>query len=274
MIGGRDARQDEIPGILGIRSGTMNHFGAALIAVHEGRAVALTAAHCMHYDLNTVTVHGGSLQWKDSPLTARVTEYFVHPKYAPADGIDLAILILDNDLSGVTPAPHLAGPDDVGYYDLGAELIWAGWGLDGSSEEDPANPGVRRARSSPNLQVASLKQVSPGTCRTMEGEQLNANFACCRSPNEAHTMAGDSGGPVLSPDHSKLVGVVRGSGMYNASIATRVDRHLQWIRDPGRVHSYVVDSHPTAIIMRPDGRKYITHADDEESGKISVRDAG
>src|SRR5262245_13195380 len=112
MIGGHNAEPGEIPGMLGLRTENENYGGAAFIGVRNGRAVALTAAHCMHYDLNTIVVHGGSLQWKDSPYTARVKEYFVHPRYAPPDGIDLAVLILDNGLPDVAQAPRLAGPDD------------------------------------------------------------------------------------------------------------------------------------------------------------------
>jgi DNA-binding beta-propeller fold protein YncE len=39
------------------------------------------------------------------------------------------------------------------------------------------------------------------------------------------------------------------------------------------VHSYVVGSNPRAIIVMPDGRKYITHAKDAENDKVSVLDA-
>ena len=246
--------------MLALINGNAHYGGGSLIRRNQsGRAVVLTAAHCLNYDLNNVTVRGGSLKWHSGGETAKVREYYVHPDYALPAGIDLAVLILDGPLQGVALAPTLAGQHDGALYQTGSQVTMAGWGpvgINGDSWND--------------LQVLTLPLVSPGSCDT-EDRDSNADFACCRS-NDKHSTPGDSGGPMIggSQDSRKLVGVIEG-GKGGASIATRVDKQAAWLADPAHVHSYVVGTGPAGATVVPAaaGRRYVLHND----GGVSVFDA-
>jgi hypothetical protein len=255
MIGGSPAGSGAVPGMLALINGKA-HYGAAILIRRDqfGRAVALTAAHCLNYDLNTVTVRGGSLNWHSKGITAKVREYYVHPEYALPAGIDLAVLILDGALQDVAPVPALAGQDDGALYQTGASVTMAGWG-----------PTEINGRSWDDLQALTLPLVHPGSCST-EDRASNADFACCRS-NVGQTTPGDSGGPMIGGN--KLVGVIEG-GQGAASIATRVDKQATWIANPALVHSYVVDIGPRAVAVVPAAhRNYVLHND----GTVSMLDA-
>jgi hypothetical protein len=139
--------------MLALINGKAHYGGAILIRRNNlGRAVALTAAHCLNYDLNAVTVRGGSLQWH-SGKTAKVREYYVHPEYALPAGIDLAVLILDDSLPEVSLAPALAGQGDDALYLTGSEVTMAGWG-----------PTAINGESWNDLQVLTLPLVDSGGC--------------------------------------------------------------------------------------------------------------
>lgn len=256
MIGGSNAAEGAIPGMLGLIHNNENYGGAILIGRGgHGRAVALTAAHCLNYDLNKVTVRGGSLKWYSGGRTAAVKEYFIHPDYALPKGIDLAVLVLDGPLEDVPLAPAVAGQGDAALYVPGAEVTMAGWG-----------PEVTNGRNWDDLQAFTLSLVEPESC-DREGRASNADFACCRSGSKK-TTAGDSGGPVIggSGDARRLLGSIEG-GKGGASIATRTDKQAAWIGNPRHIHSYVVGSDPAAIAVVPgSGRKYILH----DGGTVSV----
>jgi Trypsin len=260
MIGGTAAAQGDIPGMLGLTYENANYGGAILIRRDDlNRAVALTAAHCLNYDLNKVTVRGGSLKWHTGGKVAKVKEYFVHPDYALPTGIDLAILVLDDALQGVPLA--LMRATEEALYQPGSNVTMAGWGPPGING---TNPDL--------LQALTIPLVTPGSC-DKEGRASNAAFACCNSGNNMKSTPGDSGGPMIggSQEARRLLGVIEG-GKGGNSIATRVDKQALWIDNPPHVHSYVVDSGPTAIAIVPaNGRKFITHSG---LGTVSVFDAG
>jgi hypothetical protein len=165
---------------------TSNYGGGILLSAGEnGRGVALTAAHCLKYDLNTVGVHGGSLLWEQPGFAARVREYYVHPDYAPPLGIDLAVLILDGVLTGAQTSPGLAGPDDAGLYTAGTEVTLAGWG-----------PAMLNGVNPRSLQVLALPLVASSSCPKGDRD-CNDGFACCKTDSSHGSSPGDSGGPVL-----------------------------------------------------------------------------
>jgi len=268
MIGGHAAADGQVPGMVGLthETGTVeggvkksNYGGGILLSVgQDGRGVALTAAHCLKYDLNTVTVLGDSLLWQKPGFTARVTEYYVHPDYAPPLGIDLAVLILDRVPADAPTAPALAGPGDGGLYAVGGEVTLAGWGpvqLNGENPDD--------------LQVLTLPLVLPSSCKTA-GRTSNDDFACCRPENGTGSSPGDSGGPVLggTGNSRRLVAVIEGG--IGASVATRVDRQHRWILDRPGIHSYVVGSAPIAVAAAPDGRTFVAHAPEGKAAAVSV----
>jgi YVTN family beta-propeller protein len=268
MIGGHDAEEGQFPGMIGLthETGTVekglkksNYGGGILLSVEkDGRGIALTAAHCLKYDLNTVAVHGGSLLWEKPGFTAKVREYYVHPDYAPPLGIDLAVLVLDRVPTGTNTAPALAGPGDERLYAVGSEVTLAGWGPEKLNGVNPEH-----------LKVITLPLVLPSTCNTA-GRASNDDFACCKGENGTGSSPGDSGGPVFGGegDSRRLVAVIEGG--IGASIATRVDRQRQWILERRGIHSYVVGSAPVAVTVGPDGRKFVAHAPEGKSGVVSV----
>jgi DNA-binding beta-propeller fold protein YncE len=265
MIGGSNAAQNQIPGMLGLSTAEKNNYGGAILLSQggPGPALALTAAHCLKYDLNTVTVRGGSLQWDSGGHEAKVKEYFVNPHYALPEGIDLAVLVLDRQLPQVATAPPLAGAADAAYYTPGNDVTMAGWG-----------PAKLNGLNPPCLQAVTLPLTDPATCPT-EDRASNADFACCRPQDGRESTAGDSGGPVIGHggNGARLLAVIEG-GSAGASIATRVDRQLAWINQPQSVHSYVVDSDPRGVaVTAGNGHRYVAHGTQGRTGKVTVFDA-
>jgi YVTN family beta-propeller protein len=268
MIGGRKAVEGDIPGMIGLtrETGTAekdlknsNYGGGILLSAEQnGRGAVLTAAHCLKYDLNTVTVHGGSLLWEQPGFTAKVKEYYVHPDYAPPLGIDLAVLILDGVPTNAQTAPALAGSDDAGLYAVGNTVTLAGWGPE---KLNGANPE--------SLQVLAMPLVLPSSCNKA-GRKSNEDFACCKKVNGDGSSPGDSGGPVLggAENSRRLVAVIEGG--IGASIATRVDKQREWILNPAGIHSYVVGSAPVAVAVARDGRKFVAHAPEGKQATVTV----
>ena len=251
MIEGENAQEGDMPGMLGLTAvGKDNYGGAALIEVlPHGRGKAITAAHCLKYDLNTVRVRGGSLEWNNGGYQATVKEYFINPAYALPAGIDMAVLVLDGVPADAQTAPTLAGPADEALYEVGSDVTIFGWG---PTKINGKNPTL--------LQKGTLPLVEPGSCN-LEDRTSNAAFACCKAVNGRQSSPGDSGGPVISgaDGNRRLVAVVEG-GRNSESIGTRVDMQLAWIQNPTGVRSIVVGSRPMAVAAGADGRKYVAHA--------------
>lgn len=251
MIGGEDAQPGDMPGMLGLTAeGKDNYGGAALIEVlPNGRGKAITAAHCLKYDLNTVRVRGGSLEWNDGGYQATVKEYFINPHYSLPAGIDMAVLILDGVPADAQTAPALAGQADQALYQPGSNVTTFGWG-----------PTKLNGKNPDHLQKGTLPLVDPTTC-DREDRLSNAAFTCCKPVDGRQSSPGDSGGPVISgaDGHRRLVAVVEG-GRNSESIGTRVDMQLPWIQNPTGVRSIVVGSRPMAVAVGADGRKYVAHA--------------
>lgn len=166
----------------------------------------LTAAHCVEpgqpstFDLNGKTYQSSKV--------------VVHPDYQSND-IDLAIIILDQPVEGVTPANINRTPPEVGQL-----LTLVGFGGTGTGNSGHNGDfGVKNVGTTPIDQVTAT--------------QVNWNF---ENNTESNTAPGDSGGPayVKVDGQFYVAGVTSGGTKEDASIGdfsfdTRVDTFASWI---------------------------------------------
>ena len=183
----------------------------------------LTAAHCTEGVGNTA----GSFEVNGQ--TYRTTSIVNHPDYNANDfgaGHDLAILVLDRPVEGVTPMQLHTGTPQVG---MNLTLVGFGEGGTSTGGFDPNDTG---------------KQVGETRLDEVTAEHINWNFD---SHNESNTAPGDSGGPafVRINGQYQIIGVTSGGTgdahtLGDYSFDTRIDIHANWIE--GVVGDTVGDS--------------------------------
>ena len=167
----------------------------------------LTAAHCVE--------DGTSRQTFDvEGQTYSTKEVFVHEGYQTND-IDLAVMILNSDVSGVDPVDINRETPAVGQV-----LTLVGFGATGTAQGGHNGSfGVKHVGQTPIDEVTST--------------EINWNYD---DPSESNTAPGDSGGPAfLSQDGNLVVaGVTSGGTQENAGLGdysfdVRVDAFAEWI---------------------------------------------
>ena len=195
---------------------------------------AITAAHCTDQ-----TPIGETLARRDTwPLVIagrsyRVEALVIHPGYRKGEHlnkVDLALLRLDREVSGVPPARLYREADEQG-----KPLLLLGWGFSGIGTVGRSGNDGRLRRAYNRVQEA--------------GRFLTFRFDDPREagqrplPLEGVPGLGDSGGPALLETGSGLaiLGVALGElvdpeapeapqGLYGAiEIYERISSHLQWI---------------------------------------------
>jgi V8-like Glu-specific endopeptidase len=201
--------------VLRIVNGTQTNQFSSVGIVNDGCTgtliapnAVLTAAHCVSPGEAATFVLNGSIH------TASGANVHVHPEYQSND-IDLAIIIFDTPVQGVTPSDINRTPPSVGQM-----LTLVGFGATGSGTTGHnGNFGVKHQGKTP---LDELTQ-----------DQLIWNFD---NNNEANTAPGDSGGPAYIEVNGKLyiAGITSGGEKADASIGdvsfdTRVDTHTDWI---------------------------------------------
>jgi len=167
----------------------------------------LTAAHCVE--------DGTSRQdFEVEGQTYATDEVFVHPDYQSSD-IDLAVMVLNNDVTNVDPVDISRVTPEVGQ-----TLTLVGFGATGTAQGGHNDAfGVKHVGLTPIDEVTAT--------------EVNWNFD---DPSEANTAPGDSGGPAfLNVDGNLVVaGVTSGgtrddAGLGDYSFDVRVDAFADWI---------------------------------------------
>ena len=169
----------------------------------------LTAAHCvegMGDTEGTFTVGG---------KTYSTTKMTIHPDYQSSKDVDLAVMILSENVTGVTPMDINRVTPQVGEV-----LTLVGFGATGNGNSGHNGDfGVKHEGKTPIDEVTAT--------------HVNWNFD---NNNESNTAPGDSGGPAFLNQNGKLViaGVTSGGTRDDAAIGDysfdiRVDAFADWI---------------------------------------------
>ena len=158
-------------------SGTYPYCSGTLISP----TVFLTAAHC-NLGSSRVTISFDSAITPSSTLLPGT--YYADPQYNQAqnDPHDIAVVVLDRAVKGITPA-KLPAAGSLGAYSVGAKFTAAGYGS-GEVVIQPGGP-VNPYYDVREYAVSSLNAVNPAWLR------LSQNAAT----GDGGTCYGDSGGP-------------------------------------------------------------------------------
>jgi hypothetical protein len=198
-----------------------------------GSKYVLTAAHCAEGIAQTA---GRFFVGSQTYATSRI---FVHPSYnsnliGSDSANDIAIYVLDRDVTGVTPSQINRSTPVVGQL---LTLVGFGAGGTGSTGHD-GSFGVKRVGTTPIDQV---------TTRLIRWRFDNNT--------ESNTAPGDSGGPAFVTVNGiqYLAGVTSGGDLESAGIGdnsydTRVDAFASWIDSIVGI----VSPAPTVSIASPD----------------------
>jgi trypsin len=156
----------------------------------------LTAAHCTDdfdgspLDPSAFEISVGKANLNElGPENERgVAEVFQHPDWDQDVSLDndVAVLELDEAVpsSIANPIPF-ADSGQTGLDEPGKEAVVAGWGITGSGN------------TTDQLQEATLKLASGGTCTALFGSQFQPDIMLCASFPGRDSCFGDSGGPLI-----------------------------------------------------------------------------
>ena len=166
----------------------------------------LTAAHCVE--------GGGAQTFEVNGKVYNATSVTIHPEYQSRD-VDLAVMILSENVEGVTPY-ELNRLTPV----VGEMLTIVGFGATGTGDSGhDGSFGVKHEGTTP---IDGVDDVL-----------ITWNFD---NNSESNTAPGDSGGPAFLNQGGKIViaGVTSGGSKFDASIGdnsydTRVDAFVSWI---------------------------------------------
>jgi len=222
IINGTNAPASQFPTVGQVGSGNSLYCTGTLISPQH----VLTAAHCFSDDNGQLNVAKNSGRLRLKGVDYFTKDILIHPTYnreINTDGIvDLAVLVLENAVPGVTPSPlNRATPT------VGSVLTIAGYGFSGTGTSGVTPTSTAPASGTIDFGTTPIDQIS----RTY----LQWNFDST-TPEESNTAPGDSGGPAFVTVDGQLLlaGVTSGGSLASAmygdrSFDTRVDAALPWL---------------------------------------------
>ncbi|WP_116113665.1 S1 family peptidase [Austwickia chelonae] len=117
---------------------------------------------------------------------AKEAKIAVHPKYGKETGFDIAIVLLDQDVSGVMPVRIPTGNTDS-LLAPGAMATVAGWG----------NMDTDLFQFPDRLRKVDVPILSDEECLTNAGKSYNPKSDICAGRKGKDSCQGDSGGPLM-----------------------------------------------------------------------------
>lgn len=178
-------------------AGTLLSGSSACTATLIGNHTVLTAGHCIKSILPTFTTSGAS--YKAIAVTR-------HPSYGGGNNNDVAIVVLGEDVAGVTPTPI-----NTQMVTVGQAITLVGYGLSGTG----GGFGTKRVGTN------TISSVGATTFKFL---------------GNSNVCDGDSGGPTyVEINGEELVAGVHstrsGSGCGSGGTDMRVDAYQDWIMD-------------------------------------------
>ena len=175
--------------------GKLSSGGAGCTATLIGKRTVLTAGHCVKYSTTTFTL-GGQKYY--------ASQVQRHPSYGGGNYNDVALVILKQDVTGVSPSPiAIAAPQN------GQAITLVGFGKTGEKNYD-----------------FGTKRMTTNTI----GKVRSSTFSFYGSKNICN---GDSGGPtfVMLNGQEVVIGVhsTKSGWCGNGGTDMRVDTYAQWI---------------------------------------------
>jgi secreted trypsin-like serine protease len=207
VIGGSDAPQGHFPFVTALY---FNHtepskdtqFCTGSLIDDEW---VLTAAHCVEgFSPGSIaTVTNRSNLVNDADGVERVVDQIhIHPRYASNDAWDVALLHLNNPVTGVSPALILPVTNN-NWEKPGVSDYIAGWGQTNTGPDNPSNyPNV--------LQYAVVPVHHEQTMQNAYGNHYYPRIQMGAGTTDVDSCYGDSGGPLYNAHSGRwyVVGIV------------------------------------------------------------------
>ncbi|KAH8282430.1 hypothetical protein KR054_007735, partial [Drosophila jambulina] len=194
IVGGYHVFIEDVPHQVAILKYGVQTCGGAIYS----ERIILTAAHCLNgTNAEAYSVRAGSSFPNSGGQVVDVQEAYPHKDYDPIKVTnDIAVLYLKDPLklnTTRTRSIELAEEPPK----IGEKCMVSGWGMTyfGSSV------------SAPTLLAANLTISKYSLCRSKYPGIVNKDMICAYAPN-ADSCKGDSGGPLISLQSLKLIGIV------------------------------------------------------------------
>ncbi|XP_017010562.2 serine protease 1-like [Drosophila takahashii] len=223
IVNGYTADEGKAPYIVGL---FLRNDGSNSGAVGAGTIIAnnwiLTAAHCLTTDYVEIN-YGSNKAWNGALKQIVRRENFIsYPDFGSRAGTDIGLIRTDpvtfTDLINKVALPSMSEQSDR-FQDTW--VLVCGWG------------GMDNGNLAELLQCMDVQIISNSECEQSYGSVASTDL-CTRPVGGRSTCGGDSGGPMVTQDNPRLVGVITfGSGDCHSgpSGGTRVSDYLGWIRD-------------------------------------------
>lgn len=249
IIDGTDAAPGEFPWIAGIVRRDVAAPGLVGGGTLVGDQWVLTAAHSVQNLTASVLEIWLGATALDDPLSRQklgVLAVYVHPDFETESGTsvnDLALLLLDQPVTTITPLGLLQNPGDL---PVGEAVRVAGWGISEVGVVEPTN----------DLQRAGAEVISNASAAMTFGSVIEPVHLAAKDPADiACPCVGDSGGPLVATisGTDRLVGLVSFGSLdcdpALPTIYTRVSSYLTWIEE-----SLDLTAFPPAMRLSGKGR--------------------
>lgn len=190
IVGGMDAGPHQFPwqAALFITKHDGHYFcGGSLITKRH----VMTAAHCAEGASEFKVILGSNNRegFDEGAVEIVSRDATVHPDWGIANGNDIAIITLPEDVPSSESTRTSCMPTDLVGNDLAGEKVWvSGWGrTSDTGSELPSN-----LQYVDNLTVMTYRE-----CHNVYGDFVTKDILCTDSTGPHGTCSGDSGGPLI-----------------------------------------------------------------------------
>ncbi|XP_017010561.2 serine protease 1-like [Drosophila takahashii] len=223
IVNGYPAPEGKAPYIVGL---FLLNDGSNSGAVGAGTIIAndwiLTAAHCLTTDYAEIH-YGSNWGWNGAyRQTVRRDNFISHPDWPNRGGTDIGLIRTPHvDFNGLINKVALPSMNEQNDRFQDTWVVACGWG------------GMDNGNLADWLQCADVQIISNSECEQSYGSVASTDM-CVRNSDGKSTCGGDSGGPMVTHDNARIVGVITfssGDCHSGPGGGTRVSDYVGWIRD-------------------------------------------